>query len=169
MFGCQSNMPRPHFNFHLQTESIAGNNIPSTTTYSILSRSTSSHVDYGQFAFPPNHHPLTRPQLTAQTAETAASMSKPMFWSTPLRYLRWAANERPAIFYSILMGSMGPVALVTLPRVRKYFGDVDPAPVPMSYPSTLEPFLRFHDDFSVGRGLILWLGWGKICEMAMSD
>ncbi|KMP03857.1 hypothetical protein CIHG_01155 [Coccidioides immitis H538.4] len=62
------------------------------------------------------------------------AMSKPVFWSTPLRYMRWAANERPAIFYSILMGSLGPVALVALPPIRRYFGDVDPAPVPMSYP-----------------------------------
>ncbi|WEW55987.1 n19m, NADH-ubiquinone oxidoreductase 9.5 kDa subunit [Emydomyces testavorans] len=61
-------------------------------------------------------------------------MSKPVFWSTPIRYMRWAAIEKPAIFYSIVMGSLGPVALVTLPPIRRYFGDVDPPPVPMSYP-----------------------------------
>ncbi|KAI1907091.1 n19m, NADH-ubiquinone oxidoreductase 9.5 kDa subunit [Ophidiomyces ophidiicola] len=62
------------------------------------------------------------------------AMSKPVFWSTPIRYMRWAAIEKPAIFYSIVMGSLGPVALVTLPPIRRYFGDVDPPPVPLSYP-----------------------------------
>lgn len=30
---------------------------------------------------------------------------------------------------------MGPVALVTLPPLRRALGDVDPEPIPMSYPS----------------------------------
>ena len=63
-------------------------------------------------------------------------MSVPKFWSQPLRYMRWASSEKPAIFYSVMMGCMGPVALVTLPPIRRYFGDVDPAPIPTSYPST---------------------------------
>lgn len=62
-------------------------------------------------------------------------MSAPQFWSTPLRYLRWASHEKPAIFYSLLIGSMGPVALVTLPPLRRALGDVDPEPIPMTYPS----------------------------------
>jgi hypothetical protein len=61
-------------------------------------------------------------------------MSAPVFWSTPLRYLRWASYEKPAIFYSIVVGSFGPVALVTLPPIRRYFGDVDPEPIPLTYP-----------------------------------
>ncbi|RWQ93987.1 putative NADH-ubiquinone oxidoreductase 9.5 kDa subunit [Paecilomyces variotii] len=61
-------------------------------------------------------------------------MSAPHFWSTPLRYLRWASYEKPAIFYSIIVGSMGPVALVTLPPIRRFFGDVDPEPIPLTYP-----------------------------------
>lgn len=63
------------------------------------------------------------------------TMSAPHFWSTPLRYLRWASYEKPAIFYSIIVGSMGPVALVTLPPIRRFFGDVDPEPIPLTYPS----------------------------------
>jgi hypothetical protein len=66
-------------------------------------------------------------------------MSAPQFWSTPLRYLRWASHEKPAIFYSIIIGSCGPVALVTLPPIRRYFGDVDPEPIPLSYPSKIKP------------------------------
>lgn len=61
---------------------------------------------------------------------------RPQFWSTPLRYLRWASHEKPAIFYSVFIGAMGPVAVVTLPPLRHALGDADPAPIPMSYPST---------------------------------
>lgn len=72
-------------------------------------------------------------------------MSKPAFFSTPFRYMRWASHERPAIFYSIVMGSLGPVALVTLPPIRRYFGDVDPPLIPMSYPSTSFSFFLAHN------------------------
>ncbi|RJE18987.1 hypothetical protein PHISCL_08681 [Aspergillus sclerotialis] len=61
-------------------------------------------------------------------------MSKPSFWSTPLRYFRWASHERPAYFWSILIGSMGPVTVLTVPPIRRYFGDVDPEPIPLTYP-----------------------------------
>ncbi|KAI9045341.1 NADH:ubiquinone oxidoreductase subunit NDUFA3 [Aspergillus affinis] len=61
-------------------------------------------------------------------------MATPQFWSTPLRYLRWASHEKPAIFYALVTGAMGPVALVTLPPIRHFFGDVDPEPVPLTYP-----------------------------------
>lgn len=71
------------------------------------------------------------------SAPSASAMSKPNFWSTPLRYFRWASHERPAYFWSILIGSMGPVTMVGIPPVRKYFGDVDPEPIPLSYPSKL--------------------------------
>ncbi|KAI5293015.1 hypothetical protein KEM52_005893 [Ascosphaera acerosa] len=61
-------------------------------------------------------------------------MVQPQFWSTPLRYLRWASHERPAYFYSCLIGAAGPVCLVGLPPLRRALGDVDPAPIPLSYP-----------------------------------
>ena len=62
-------------------------------------------------------------------------MSAPLFWSTPFRYLRWASHEKPAIFYAVVIGSTGPLFLAGLPPLRRYFGDVDPEPIPMSYPS----------------------------------
>lgn len=62
-------------------------------------------------------------------------MSNPQFWSTPLRYIRWAAHEKPAIFFSLVIGGMGPIALVGLPPIRRALGDVDPEPIPLSYPS----------------------------------
>lgn len=66
-------------------------------------------------------------------------MSVPQFWSQPLRYMRWASHEKPAIFFSIVLGSLGPVALVSIPPIRRYFGDVDPEQIPFSYPSQSIP------------------------------
>ncbi|GIK00216.1 hypothetical protein Aspvir_004236 [Aspergillus viridinutans] len=61
-------------------------------------------------------------------------MTTPQFWSTPLRYLRWASHEKPAIFYSLVVGATGPLMLVTLPPIRRFFGDIDPEPIPLTYP-----------------------------------
>lgn len=68
-------------------------------------------------------------------------MSNPAFWSTPIRYIRWAAHEKPAILFSLVVGGMGPIAAFGLPPVRRYFGDVDPEPVPMTYPGEFSSFL----------------------------
>jgi hypothetical protein len=65
-------------------------------------------------------------------------MSTPRFFSTPFRYLRWASRERPAIFWSIFIGSLGPPMIVIVPPIRHYFGDLPREPVPMTYPSKLE-------------------------------
>lgn len=66
-------------------------------------------------------------------------MPRPLFFSQPFRYMRWAAHEKPAIFFSIVLGSLGPVALLGLPPLRRYFGDVTPPKVPMSYPIPTGP------------------------------
>lgn len=89
-------------------------------------------------AFLPSLHLISLPFLFPPLSTVNSSshtMSKPSFWSTPLRYWRWASHERPAYFWSILIGSMGPVAMFTVPPIRRYFGDVDPEPIPLSYPS----------------------------------
>ena len=62
-------------------------------------------------------------------------MSVPQFWSAPLRYIRWASHEKPAILYSIALGSLGPVVLVVVPPLRKRFGDYNAPMVPLTYPS----------------------------------
>jgi hypothetical protein len=67
------------------------------------------------------------------------AMSTPQFWSTPFRYIRWAAHEKPAILASLCIGFMGPVSLATIPPIRRALGDVDPEPVPLTYPS-MKPF-----------------------------
>ena len=56
------------------------------------------------------------------------------FWGQPIRYLRWASHEKPAIFWSCVLGSFGPVALFGLPPLRRYFGDEDPSLIPHTYP-----------------------------------
>ncbi|KAI9664298.1 MAG: hypothetical protein M1829_005853 [Trizodia sp. TS-e1964] len=58
----------------------------------------------------------------------------PRFWSQPIRYLRWAAHEKPAIFYSIVVGSMGPITLLTVPPIRRRLGDFDRETIPLTYP-----------------------------------
>lgn len=58
----------------------------------------------------------------------------PIFWSTPLKYCRWAARERPALFWSVIIGATGPVLMPIVPPIRYYFGDIDAPPVPVTYP-----------------------------------
>ncbi|MCJ1367754.1 hypothetical protein MMC16_006888 [Acarospora aff. strigata] len=61
-------------------------------------------------------------------------MSSPRFFSQPLRYLRWASYEKPAIFYSMVIGSMGPVTLLVVPPMRRRLGDGPREPIPLTYP-----------------------------------
>ncbi|KAL5615934.1 hypothetical protein FOBRF1_004682 [Fusarium oxysporum] len=49
-------------------------------------------------------------------------------------YCRWAARERPALFWSVIIGAAGPVAMPIVPPIRYYFGDIDAPPVPVTYP-----------------------------------
>jgi len=65
--------------------------------------------------------------------------SSPRFWAQPLRYLRWAAIEKPAIFYSIVVGSLGPVLIFTVPPLRKRFGDPQRPQIPLTYPIPAGP------------------------------
>ncbi|KAI1504940.1 hypothetical protein F5X99DRAFT_405576 [Biscogniauxia marginata] len=62
------------------------------------------------------------------------SKPSPLFWAGPLRYWRWAARERPAYFYSIVIGALGPITLVTVPPALKKLGYERTPPVPMTYP-----------------------------------
>jgi len=62
-------------------------------------------------------------------------MSSPRFFSQPLRYLRWASYEKPAIFYAFIVGSLGPVIMVVVPPMRRRLGDGPREPIPLTYPS----------------------------------
>ncbi|PWN31050.1 hypothetical protein BDZ90DRAFT_277458 [Jaminaea rosea] len=51
------------------------------------------------------------------------------------RYLQRCAHEQPVIFYSLAIGWIGPVAVITVPSFRKnYLGWVPPEAVPTTYP-----------------------------------
>ncbi|KAH7256237.1 hypothetical protein BKA59DRAFT_521523 [Fusarium tricinctum] len=76
---------------------------------------------------PDDKQPHDPRQLTIMSAA-------PLFWSTPLKYCRWAARERPALFWSVIIGAAGPVAMPIVPPIRHYFGDIDAPPVPVTYP-----------------------------------
>lgn len=60
-------------------------------------------------------------------------MSSP-FWTSPMKYLKWAAHERPNVFYSLLIGAMGPITLIVVPPVRKAMGIQRVEAAPLSYP-----------------------------------
>ncbi|KAG6367585.1 putative nadh-ubiquinone oxidoreductase kda subunit [Diaporthe ampelina] len=58
----------------------------------------------------------------------------PLFWQTPIRYWRWSSRERPALFWSCVIGALGPVTLAVVPPIRHAFGDYDAKPIPTTYP-----------------------------------
>ncbi|KAI2637766.1 NADH-ubiquinone oxidoreductase 9.5 kDa subunit [Hypomontagnella submonticulosa] len=58
----------------------------------------------------------------------------PQFWAGPLRYWRWAAREKPAYFWSVVIGATGPLMLATVPPTMKRLGYERASPVPMTYP-----------------------------------
>lgn len=82
----------------------------------------------------------TPPLPPSATPPLPAAMSSPRFWSQPIRYLRWASHEKPAIFYSILVGLAGPATIVVVPPFRRLIGDEPNRPkVPQTYPSKSKP------------------------------
>ncbi|KAK1768676.1 NADH-ubiquinone oxidoreductase 9.5 kDa subunit [Phialemonium atrogriseum] len=76
------------------------------------------------------------------------STALPRFWAGPIRYCRWAAREKPAYFWSIVIGAAGPLSLATVPPIRRAIGDHDAAPIPMTYPIPSGPrkMLTGYDD-----------------------
>lgn len=62
------------------------------------------------------------------------------FFNSPSQYIRWAARVKPAIFWSIVVGCVGPVMCVTVPPLRHRFGDGPRKQIPLTYPSKFHPF-----------------------------
>lgn len=100
--------------------------------------------------------------LSQQTIELTFSPPPPpimapvSFWTAPGSYINWAARQKPAIFWSIVLGSFGPIMMVqhflitsnhlellhtynsvkvVVPPVRGYFGDGPRPQIPLTYPS----------------------------------
>ncbi|KAF9048739.1 hypothetical protein BJ165DRAFT_1343515 [Panaeolus papilionaceus] len=55
------------------------------------------------------------------------------------RYLQRQAHESPVIFYSIVLGSIGPVMVLTVPPIRERFGWRPAERIPASYPLPNRP------------------------------
>lgn len=53
--------------------------------------------------------------------------------------MRWASHEKPAIFYSIVIGCLGPVITVIVPPIRRRLGDGPREMIPLTYPSKYLP------------------------------
>lgn len=61
----------------------------------------------------------------------------PRFWAGPLRYCRWASRERPALFWSCVVGGLGPVILISGRPILTRLGYEYATPIPMTYPGAL--------------------------------
>ncbi|ORX96842.1 hypothetical protein BCR34DRAFT_175955 [Clohesyomyces aquaticus] len=62
------------------------------------------------------------------------STVSPAFFRQPIRYLRWASINKPAYFYSIVVGCIGPIMMVVVPPIRQYMGDEQRPRIPQTYP-----------------------------------
>ena len=63
----------------------------------------------------------------------------PKFWRQPIQYSRWAAHEKPALFYSVLVGGTGPILVLFAKPIRRIFGIKTPEATPVTYPSMSSP------------------------------
>lgn len=63
------------------------------------------------------------------------TMAPVQFFQAPGQYIRWASREKPAIFWSIVIGSCGPVIAVVAPPIRYRLGDGPIPRIPLTYPS----------------------------------
>lgn len=64
------------------------------------------------------------------------------FWGQPITYLRWAAHEKPAIFWSCVIGACAPLSFVVIPPLRRWAGDSDPPRIPLTYPGMFYTLYR---------------------------
>ncbi|PIL32543.1 hypothetical protein GSI_05246 [Ganoderma sinense ZZ0214-1] len=55
------------------------------------------------------------------------------------RYLQRQAHEQPVIFFSVVIGLIGPAMVVTVPSIRKSLGWKPSEPIPTSYPVPNRP------------------------------
>jgi hypothetical protein len=62
-------------------------------------------------------------------------LTKPYFWAQPIKYLRWSSHEKPALFWSCIIGVIGPISMVVVPPIREYYGDKRRPQIPLTYPS----------------------------------
>ncbi|SHO76451.1 Uncharacterized protein MSYG_0789 [Malassezia sympodialis ATCC 42132] len=56
-----------------------------------------------------------------------------------VHYLRKAAHERPVVFFSIIVGAIGPALVLTVPPMRMQMGWKPAERIPVSYPLPAGP------------------------------
>ena len=98
--------------------------------------SSKSKYHFLDTTYRPSSNALTRANCISHIDQIIfCSMSVPRFFQQPLRYLRWASHEKPAIFYSFVIASGGPLSFVIAPPIRRYFNDGPREKIPLTYPS----------------------------------
>ncbi|EPQ53044.1 hypothetical protein GLOTRDRAFT_45584 [Gloeophyllum trabeum ATCC 11539] len=55
------------------------------------------------------------------------------------RYLQRQAHESPVIFFSCVLGGLGPFMLITVPPIRERLGYKPAPPIPTTYPIPNRP------------------------------
>ncbi|PPQ85381.1 hypothetical protein CVT25_006412 [Psilocybe cyanescens] len=55
------------------------------------------------------------------------------------RYLQRQAHENPVIFYSVVIGAIGPVMAVVIPPIRENMGYKHAEMIPATYPVPNRP------------------------------
>ncbi|WFC98137.1 n19m, NADH-ubiquinone oxidoreductase 9.5 kDa subunit [Malassezia yamatoensis] len=51
-----------------------------------------------------------------------------------ITFQRAAAHEKPTVFFALVVGFVGPVAVLTVPRIRASYGWKPAERIPISYP-----------------------------------
>jgi hypothetical protein len=85
---------------------------------------------------PAHIHLFTLAYQSSNTVNMSGIPASPRFYQQPLRYLKWASINKPAYFYSIIVGCAGPVLVFTVPPIRRYLGEEPIPKIPLTYPST---------------------------------
>ncbi|KAF8475908.1 hypothetical protein BDZ91DRAFT_673944 [Kalaharituber pfeilii] len=63
----------------------------------------------------------------------------PQFFQNPIRYLRYASHQFPALYWSVVIGGVSPFILVGVPYIRKKLGYENSPQVPLTYPLPNRP------------------------------
>jgi hypothetical protein len=59
------------------------------------------------------------------------------------------AHESPVLFYSVVLGLVGPVLAFGVPPIRERMGYRPPEPIPTTYPSASSPTSHFLRIFKI--------------------
>ncbi|CAK1364546.1 NADH-ubiquinone oxidoreductase [Cercospora beticola] len=61
-------------------------------------------------------------------------MAPVSFWQAPGTWIHYMARRKPALFWSVVVGSLGPVTMVVVPPIRHRLGDGPRNQIPLTYP-----------------------------------